>query len=110
MPKWLEFTIQLLPVGVLILAGIFFLARLESDNDHLQKDVSELQKDVSELQVSINNVSTDVSTGVGEVKANQQRILDTLDSIKVGLRTHVHEADGTVWVLPTSNRVTLPSY
>ena len=106
MPKWLEFTIQLLPVGVLILAGIFFLARLESDNDHLQKDVSELQKDVSELQVSINNVST----GVGEVKANQQRILDTLDSIKVGLRTHVHEADGTVWVLPTSNRVTLPSY
>ena len=113
MPKWLDITIKLLPVCLLIVAGIgtgiFFLARLESDNNNLQKDVSELQASVNDVRTSINDVRTDVSTGVGEVKANQQRILDALDNIEVALGNHVHDPDGIVRVLPPSNRVTLPS-
>ena len=109
MPKWLDITVKLLPVCLLIVAGIgtgiFFLARLESDTNNLQKDVSELKATVNDVRTGIN----DVSTGVGEVKANQQRILDALDNIEVALGNHVHDPDGTVRVLPPSNRVTLPS-
>ena len=89
MPKWLEFTIQLLPVGALIAAaigaGVVFFVRLESDTEHLQDEVSELQVSVDEVQ-----------TGVDQVKINQQRILDALANIKVAMGNHVHEADGTV--------------
>ena len=96
MPKWLEFTIQLLPVGALIAAaigaGVVFLVRLESDTEHLQEEVSELQVSVDEVQTSVD-----------QVKANQQRILDALDNIEVAMGNHIHEADGTVSVPLPSN-------
>ena len=76
-------------IGVVgfFVVSLAFLIRLENDTSHVQDNVIDLKKSVSE-----------VHTSVGEVKANQQRILDALDNIEVAMGNHVHEADGTVSV------------
>lgn len=75
-----------------IIAGLIFLVRLETDVRHLQEDVSQLQQDMDKLQVSMATLA-----------ANQQRILDALESIEFALANHTHDEEGrAVMPLPRS--------
>ena len=75
-----------------LVAAMIFLVRLDTDVRHIQRDVAELQTAAVEMQVSI-----------AQIQANQQRILDALESIEYALANHTHDEEGrAVMPLPSS--------
>ena len=66
-------TVTVAVVGIIV-GSLGLLIRLEVETRHLQDDVAGLRTNVTELQADIN-----------EIKANQQRMLDPLESIETAV-------------------------
>lgn len=110
--KILDSPAAIVALVALFVAGIVFLARLESDVLHLQTDVTRLQTDVTQLQVDVRHLQTDVTqlkTDVTQLQqqaeSNHTEVLKAIDAavdeMLTALANHTHDADGKV-------RVTLP--
>lgn len=86
---------------VILIGGVAWAVRLDTDMRIVKSEVVELSQEVGELKGEVAELRRDVD----EVKENQQRleenqrlILQALEELHVAIANHTHDADGRAQV------------
>ena len=79
-------------ITVILIGGVAWAVRLDTDLRSVQRDVGELRIEFAELREDM-----------AEVKENQQLILQTLERLETAFASHTHDEDGRV-VIPLTQR------
>ena len=79
-------------IVVILIGGVAWAIRLETDLRGVQADVAELRLEVAELRFDMD-----------EVKENQRLILQALEGLQAAIANHTHDADGRAQ-MPLSNQ------
>ena len=72
-----------LAIVVILIGGVAWAIRLETDLRGVQADVADLRLEVAELRRDMD-----------EVKENQRLILQALEGLHAAIANHTHNADG----------------
>ncbi len=76
-------TIIAVAIIVIVIGGVAWAVRLDSEAQAVQGEVGDLRQDVTELRQDMD-----------EVKENQRLILQALEGLHVAIANHTHDADG----------------
>ena len=70
-------------IVVILIGGVAWAVRLDSEVQDVQREVGELRQEVTELRRDMD-----------EVKENQRLILQALEGLQDAIANHTHDADG----------------
>ena len=79
-------------IVVILIGGVAWAIRLDSEVQDVQREVGELRQEVTELRQDMD-----------EVKENQRLILQALEGLHDAIANHTHDADGRA-VMPLASQ------
>ena len=79
-------------IVVILIGGVAWAIRLDTDVRLVKSELAELRLEVAELRRDMD-----------EVKENQRRILQVLERLEYALANHTHDADGRAQ-MPLANQ------
>ena len=87
-------TASTVAIVVILIGGVAWAIRLDTNLDGVRGDVSQLQKDLAQVQSDIADLRRDMD----EVRENQRLILRSLEALSVAVSNHTHDEDGRVQI------------
>lgn len=86
-------------IVVILIGGVAWAVRLDSEVQAVQGEVGELRQEVGELRQEFVELRQDMD----EVKENQRLILQALEGLQAAIANHTHDADGRAQ-MPLANQ------